>query len=101
MTTTKRKVAMPTIKEVAAELRAEKPYIEDSFDDGEGNVGIDVRLQVLPSGAWALRAGDSSYDYDHRGFWGSGFLARQTNCRELARELIDQCAEHAAQCGDD
>lgn len=88
---------MPSVAKVAAYLRLCKGGIGPEFQDEEGNVGIDVRLQVYPNGEWAIRTGDSSYDQDHRGYWGASFLSPRSNCRELAADLIDQCAEHAAQ----
>ncbi len=89
---------MPSIKDVASVLKGDKRSIGDEMVDEEGNVGFDVRLQVHENGRWSVHTGDSQYDQDHRGFWGSGFLSRSTNCRELAADLIDQCADHAAQC---
>ncbi len=87
----------PTIRNLARELSGHKPYIEDSFRESEDDVpGIDVRLQVR-GGGWCLHTGDSSYDQDHRGCWGVGYLTRRTNCRELARELIDEARDMAAQ----
>lgn len=85
------KVRMPSIKSVARELRGYKSYLEKGGD-------ADVRLQVMDDGGWCVHMGDASYDQDHRGFWGASGLTRSTNCVELARELIDQCADHAAQC---
>jgi len=84
----------PTIKDLASALTANKRWCE-SGDQG----GIDVRLQVQ-EGGWALRTGDSSYDLDHRGYWGAGYLTRSSNCRELARELIEEARDHAAQCAE-
>ena len=87
------KLKMPSIKDVSASLRRVKAYLDSEVTD------IDVRLQVYDDGDWAVRSGDSSYDLDHRGFWGASSLDRGTNCRELARELIDEAANHAAECG--
>lgn len=85
-------VRMPSVKAVAAELRNYKLYMERGEE-------ADVRLQVGEEGYWHLHFGDASYDLDHTGYWGASDIDRHTNCRELARELIDQCADHAAQCG--
>jgi hypothetical protein len=86
------KVRMPAIKDVAAALKARKHWCREA-DDG----WLDVRLQVTDGGEWAVRTGDSSYDLDHRGYWGCGSLSPRTNCRELAADLIGQCADDAAQ----
>jgi hypothetical protein len=88
---------MPSIKAVAEELRLVKPRKGDYGPDREGFEGFDVRLQVYDDGHWAIRTGDSSYDQDHRGYWGASSIDHTTSCRELAVDLIDQAAEHAAQ----
>lgn len=83
---------MPSIKSVAAELAfAKRFYLGDDCPD------VEVRLQVTEGGAWCLHYGDPCYDQDHRGFWGAGSLDRRTNCRDEARWLIDEAADHAAQ----
>ncbi len=106
------KTTFPSIATVAKELRGHKPYIDrdaqvkGTYEDwcaGEegGEAGIDVRLQVFPgTGSWDLHTGDAQYDTDHRGFWGCGFLTPRSNCRDLARDLISEARDHAAQCAD-
>lgn len=99
---------MPEIENVANYLRelqrhwTVEPIVmsEDENEEQEG-VELEVRLQVRESGSYALHTGDSQYDTDHRGYWGSGFLTSGTDCEELARELIEEAAEHAAQCEND
>ena len=93
---------MPGAKRIAAKLKGIQDSIEDAFTDEDGNIGIDVRLQVLktkiaPFFEWRLWDGDSSYDTDHNGYWGAVFVERDSDCLELAKDLIGQCAEHAAQ----
>lgn len=83
----------PSIKDVAESLAYVK---RTSVIDGD----LDVRLQVMPDGDWAIRTGSSDYDQDHRGYWGASGIDRRTNCRDLARELIDQAKDHAADCGE-
>lgn len=95
----------PKIDEVAAELRNinKMQLPDDADDDGEGG-GIDVRLQVYPDGDWAVRWGDSSYDQDHRGYWGSSSVPgdnRRFDSKTFARDLIDQAKEHYAQGGNE
>lgn len=70
----------------------------DDTDDDDEPAGMDVRLQIHERGGWSLRSGDSSYDQDHRGYWGAGYLTTDTDCADLAAELIDEAGEHAAQC---
>lgn len=92
MTAKKRKLRFPSIAAVAAELVHVKTYLDHEVTD------IDVRLQVYPDGQWKVRSGDSSFDQDHRGYWGAGCVMRSTNCRDEARRLIGEAAEHYAQC---
>lgn len=87
----------PTITQLYKQLRAIKPRLWDHPHDGDP---IDVRLQVVPGEGWALHDGDPQYDTDHRGYWGYGTIDPRTNCRELAKDLIEQCRDHAAQCAD-
>lgn len=56
--------------------------------------GLDVRLQVLEDGSWDILTGDPCYDTDHRGYWGAGVLGQDTDCNELAGELLDEVMEH-------
>jgi hypothetical protein len=73
----------PSIKAVAAELRAAKGYLDADCPETE------VRLQVCELG-WDLHTGDPSFDQDHGGYWGAGVLTRSSNCRALAAELIEE-----------
>jgi hypothetical protein len=86
----------PNIDDVAHDLREVNNNVRHDDPDEEG---IDVRLQVYPGGSWAIRSGDSSYDQDHRGYWGAGSVpgnGRRFSARELARELIEQAREQYA-----
>jgi len=86
----------PSIAAIAAELRAVNANVE-----GE----CDVRLQVWPDGQWRVRYGDSSYDQDHRGYWGSSSIpganrkgrVSRFNSVDVARDLIDQARDMHAQ----
>ena len=92
----------PNIKDVTAEVIHYRDYLNNYFDpkdieDEEGNAGGDVRLQVFESGGWQLNTGDSSYDQSHKGFWGAssvGIDATNKDCREIAKDLIEQAKEH-------
>lgn len=91
----------PTVEELAKVLDALKGYIGDGFVDEEGNVSMaHVRLQVTEAG-WTYHTGDSSYDQDHRGWWGAGFLSRDTDCARLAEDLIGQAQDQCAMEGND
>lgn len=98
------RVKFPSIAEVAAEIRAINANVE-----GE----CDIRLQVWPTdtakpwgngAVWTMHTGDSQYDTDHRGFWGSSSvpgvvdgIVKRCNAREIARDLIDQARDMHAQ----
>jgi hypothetical protein len=76
----------PNVDAIAKELREVNEHCETECD---------VRLQCQATGAsrFTVRVGDSSYDTDHRGFWGSGSLpgyGKRFNARSLAQELIEQ-----------
>jgi hypothetical protein len=115
----KSKVQWPTVAQVCEELTwvrdrccevppnalNDNPDGDDEQGDGpfddEDDGYMDVRLQVYPGGSWALRTGDASYDTDHRGYWGAGSLAWDSDCEELAAALIDEAKDNAAMNGED
>ncbi len=77
--------------------------IAESGEDENDPDATDVRLQVTDWHTidWALHEGDSSYDQDHRGFWGAGRISPYDTDHcigETAQDLVDQALEHAAQC---
>lgn len=90
----------PSIAAVARELRAQAKHVHwccDRHEHEEGCDFCDVRLQVYPDGAWAVRVGLSDYDQDHRGFWGASCIPRgRFNATDLARDLVNQCRDHHA-----
>lgn len=97
----------PSIAELARDLRAASKDFDprslppaDRIDPETGHhVELDVRLQVVPGEGWTLWSGDSQYDTDHRGFWGSGSVpgrGHRFNSEELAADLIDQAKEQQA-----
>jgi hypothetical protein len=99
-----RGLEFPSVRAVASMLRAENDYIRRTFpvDRLSEDFGGDVRLQVLDSGTWELWTGDSQYDTDHRGYWGSASLNGEPfDSMAMARQLIDDCKEHYAQVKDD
>lgn len=94
----------PAISDLAAALReiqrnADFPSLpaareEEPSDDEQGEC-FDIRLQVTP-GSWELHTGDASYDTDHRGAWGASCLDAETDCDDLAGDLISQARDTAA-----
>lgn len=85
------KVRFPSIKDVASCLTEHKRYLEGTED-------MDVRLQVYESGTWIIRSGSARLDQDHNGFWGAGTLDRGTNCRSLAKDLIEEAKDSVVMC---
>lgn len=80
----------PSIKAVSAVLRNVKlRQLDESWE-------MKVRLQVYEDGQWVVRTGDSSYDEDHRGWWGWGYVNIESNCRDLARDLLEQVKDEQA-----
>ena len=92
------KIMCPSIVELATELTRLKKFIEDDYIAYEDDLpGMDVTLGCSDKG-YALQTGDNSFSgvaYGHR-HWGVSRLYRRSNCRELAKELIDQVRELAA-----
>ena len=94
-----KKMKLPTIKEVAALLRALKQDIGDEYrasDDPEDDTpGMQITIGIDPeNGAWSYQTGDNSYTGGAYGYayWGIGSLYRRSNCRTLAKYLIDDAA---------
>ena len=84
---------LPTIKEVSALLIHLKKHIADDYrafedDDRPGmqvTIGVDTK-----TGEWDYQTGDNSYfggAYFYQ-TWGVGYLYRNSNCREVAKDII-------------
>lgn len=87
----------PSIKAVASELRSINMFPGERDAD---ETFINVRLQVYPDGAWAVRSGLSDYDRDHHGFWGASSVpgsGKRFNSTDVARDLLSQCRDDHAQ----
>jgi len=68
----------------------------------DGDDWTEVRLQVYPDGAWAIRVGLSDYDLDHRGYWGAGTVSatdKLADLDDLARSMLDEAKEAHAMAG--
>jgi hypothetical protein len=93
-----RRAVLNTLEAAEAELH--NHVTSDLSWMGVNDETVDVRLQVLEDGTYTLHTGDASYDTDHRGFWGSGTLTRPCSPQDridLAKDLVAQVLEHAAQ----
>jgi len=80
----------PKISEVASVIKYENQ------SECQEEEGIDIRLQVCEGGSWLIHTGDSSYDQDHRGYWGASSIPgnnKRINSREVAKDLISQAEE--------
>lgn len=88
----------PSVDDVVNSLTEINTY------DTEDEDGISVRLQVYEDGQWAVRWGLSDYDQDHREYWGvssvDGNNNKSCDFKAIAANLIEECKEHAAVCGD-
>lgn len=90
----------PSIRDVASILRGIHSDGIGYTDSGDEIETIDVRLQVMPDGAWEVHSGDSQYDTDHRGFWGSSEVPAtrgRWSSVAVARDLLSQCRDHRAE----
>ncbi len=73
-------------------------YAPEDIDDGDGPC-IDVRLRYHDDSFYTY-SGDSSYDQDHRGFWGASSVGpgeTEESLLAIAGDLFEQVLEHAAQ----
>ncbi len=97
-----------TVSALADSIWEHGQFLKRSFDrstltddptDSDAFAGVECRLQVH-NGNWQLHTGDSSYDQDHRGAWGCGSIpwgCTRKESREIARELLNDCDDSAAQ----
>lgn len=83
----------PTIKDLSAALKHIKKYIGDDYRafEYDDKPGICVTIGCnLETGEWDYQTGDNSYTgaaYSYQN-WGVGYLYRNSNCREVAKEII-------------
>ena len=59
--------------------------------------GLEVRLQVYPDGAWAVRYGDPGYDADHHGYFGEIVMVDPMDLMGAARSLREQVLDAMAE----
>lgn len=99
------KAKLPTVKAIASLLKSLKPYIGDEYrctdDPDDTTPGMLVTIGASPDGSWHYQTGDNSYSggaYSHA-YWGLVYLHRRTNCREAAKDAIEEIAEGMASNG--
>lgn len=94
---------------LAAEIHDCGQYLKRNFsaqdlaESGTDFIGTDCRLQVQ-DGGWQLHTGSADFDQDHRGAWSCASIPRGCTwkeAREIARDLLNDCAESASQMGDE
>jgi hypothetical protein len=91
----------PPINEIARLLVMLKKDIRDDYrasDDPCDDIpGMCVTIGANDKGEWSYQTGDNSYTGGAYGmpYWGVISLYRNSNCRELARDAIDQIADLA------
>ena len=93
--TIRKKLKTPPIRQLQKTLTAYKNDIDDDYVGiDEDKPSIDVTLACDDRGH-ALQTGDNSYmgAAYHYEYWAVGSLYRNSNCRELAQDLIEQCRE--------
>jgi hypothetical protein len=89
MTTTPTTLTFPTTTAIYNALMAVRQSLRAEHAEND----IDVRLQVTSTG-WTLHTGDSSYDLDHHGFWGTTTVGASDTSR-LLRSMADDLREQA------
>jgi hypothetical protein len=94
----KRQTIKPTLEEVYSLLRDLKPTIGDDYraseDPEDDKPGMCVTVGS-DGESWSYQTGDNSFTGGAYGFscWGVGYLYRNSNCREVARHIIDELAD--------
>lgn len=88
------KLQTPTIEELACLIRAIKSDICDDYKEEEDDTpSICLTIGASYDESWDYQTGDNSYSggaYGHP-FWGVGYVTRDCNSRELAKEIIEDC----------
>jgi hypothetical protein len=84
---------LPTIKDLTDLLKQLKKSIGDDYrafeDDDRPGMQVTVGINT-ETGDWDFQTGDNSYSGAayHYKTWGIGYLYRNSNCREVAKDII-------------
>lgn len=94
----KDKIQLPSTRELQRCLTRLKAEIQNDYlqeDDDEPSMQITLASDER---GYALQTGDNSYSGPAYSFrhWAVGSLYRQTDCTDLARDLINECKDLAA-----
>lgn len=91
------RIPLPTIRDLAALVRAVKADIGDEYraDPDDDIPGILLTVGWSVDGQWSFQTGDNSYTGGAYGYphWGVVSVYRRSNARELAREIREQLAD--------
>ena len=85
-----------TIKDLTNDVMYHAKYYNENYDPNYYDSFCDIRLQIV-DGCYYVLWGDSSFDQDHRGFWGLASLwlnMTKKECYSVAKELIDDAEDH-------
>ena len=96
------KAKLPTIKEIYPLVLAVKRSIADEYRADEETDLPSIQLTVGwsdVSGDWSYQTGDNSYSGGAYGYphWGVVGVYRDSNCREVAKDIINQLGELSSQ----
>ena len=84
-------VKLPTIRELAALVRAVKRDIGDEYraDEYEDMPSVSLTVGWKPAGAWSYQTGDNSYTGGAYGYpcWGVVTVYRRSDSRAVARDI--------------
>ena len=94
---------MPTIKDVTDLLISLKSNIQDDYqascDPDDDMPGMQVTISYNPDGEqWNYQTGDNSFSGGCYGdpYWAVIYLYRRSNCRELAKDVINELKDAMA-----
>ena len=86
-------------QDIASVIRDIRDNLDFDEETEEEERYCDIRLQFWPDGDWAVHSGDSSYDQDHRGFWGCSSVSEDTSdvdIKNIVSNLTEQVMEDRA-----
>ena len=96
----KQTLKLPTIKKLASLIKSIKSDIHDDCraDECDDTPGICLTVGADETG-WDYQTGDNSFSggvYLYP-YWGVASIYRRSNSRDIARDLLDQIQDAAAQ----
>ena len=87
----------PTIHQITELVKHVKAEIADDYQAFEGDEipGIQLTVACNNDGGWSYQTGDNSYSGSayHYPHWAVVGVYLSTNCRELAREIVEELKE--------